>query len=250
MTRNPRIEHVKAKAHTRGDVREVGFRYLARLQPVVRHMHEVLRLHASDDESIHTAISQYVIALACQLETYFRDIFRFSIEYDSSYFDRSIQAYRPRLPSDQELAKEGVTRYDFVAESLTLQSAASISDALDLYFHSGGFRSAIESSRIIYAVPSRGARASNFPLSAFPDWWEDLKQIFDLRHELAHDANSTPDIDRGKVARLEALAVFLPQYVTMMVVFYSQLPTSNEAGSVPAILLVEDLLARDWEIIE
>ena len=99
-----------------------------------------------------------------------------------------------------------MTRYDFVAETLTLQSAVSISDALDLYFYPGGFRSAIESSRIIYAVPSRGARASNFPLSAFPGYWEDLKQIFDLRHELAHPS-STANRHFSRISSAGALQI-------------------------------------------
>lgn len=249
MVRHPKLENVKAKARTRGDVREVGISYMSRLYPIVHHMHEVLRLHAGNDVSIQTSIRHYVIALATHLETFFRDIFRFTLEQDVSFFDRIVQVHRLRLPTEQELAQEGITRYDFVAETLTLQSAGSIAEALDPLFAPAGFKAAVENTRLVYAIPSRSAVTHGFPLSAFPDWWKDFTQLFELRHELLHDANSTTCIERTYIARLESLAVILPQYVTLMVFTNGHSKTINmmEDG-LPAFLLVEDFLATDWEI--
>lgn len=248
MARNPKLEHVKAKVRTRGDVRDFGINYMSRLYPVVHHMHEVLRQHESDDASIRTSIRQYVIALASHLETFFRDILRFTLEQDASFFDRIVQVHRIRLPAEQDLEQEGITRYDFVTEALTLQSAGSVAGALDPFFLPDGFRAAVENMRLVYVVPSRSALAQGFPLSAFPNWWKDFTQLFELRHELVHDANTTSCVERSHIARLESLVVILPQYVTLMVFTKGHPETINKADAFPAILLVEDFLAIDWEV--
>jgi hypothetical protein len=248
MARNPKLEHIKAKVRTRGDVREVGISYFSRLYPIVFHMHEVLRLHAGNDTSIRTSIRQYVIALAGHLETFFRDIFRFALEQDVSFFDRIVQEHRLRVPEESVLAQEGVTRYDFVSEAMTLQSVGSIAGAFDLLFLPDGFRTSIETTRLAYAIPSRAALVHGFPLSAFPNWWQDLTQLFELRHELTHDANSTTCIEPSHIARLESLAVILPQYMTLMV-FTSGGTEANKADAIPAIFLIEDFLATDWKIV-
>ncbi|WP_417910772.1 hypothetical protein [Candidatus Electronema sp. PJ] len=248
MARNPKIEHIKAKVRTRGDLREVGTKYLSRLYPIVHHMHEVLRLHANDKASIQTSIHQYVITLASHLETFFRDVFRFALEYDVAFFDRILKEHRLRLPADGDLSQQGVTRYDFVAETMTLQSSESIANIFDSFFLPDGFRSFIENTQCVYGVPSRSAVTQGFPLSAFPSWWQDFTQIFELRHELVHDANSTLYIERQLIARLESLAVILPQYVVLMLLDRFNKKT-YKTDNVPAIFLVEDFLAKDWYIV-
>jgi hypothetical protein len=75
-----------------------------------------------------------------------------------------------------------------------------------------------------------------------------LNSLFDLRHEFVHDANSTTMLSRSDVARLESVAVILPQYVTMMVGAVRLAAVMRGVGSMPAMLLVEDLLATDWEV--
>jgi hypothetical protein len=249
MARTPRLEHVKAKVETRGDVREVGINYMFRLYPTLHHMHEGLRLYGSDTELVRTSIRQYLIALAGHLETFFRDIFRFILEDDVSFFHRTVQAHHLRLPPPQDLVALGITHYDYVAETLTLQSASSIAGALDLFFLPNGFRSAVESTQLVYAVPSQSAIGRGFPLSAFPEWWEDVSQLFELRHELIHDANSTSVGARPLIARLEAVAVMLPQYVTWMVLSAARPQESEKENPLPAMLLVEDFLAKDWQVV-
>jgi hypothetical protein len=147
------------------------------------------------------------------------------------------------------LAQEGVTRYDFVTEALTLQSAGSVAGALDPLFLPDGFRAAVENTRLRYAIPSKSTLAHGFPLSAFPNWWKDFTQLFELRHELVHDANSTSCVERSHIARLESLAVILPQYVTLMIFTNGHPEAINNTDAIPAILLVEDFLATDWEIV-
>lgn len=249
MVRNPKPKHVKAKVLTRGDVREVGINYLSRLYPIVHHMHEVLRLHTSDVISIQTSVHQYVVALASHLETFFRDTLRFALEQDALFFDRIVHAQHLRLPDEHQLAQAGVTRFDFAAEAFTLQSAESIASALDPLFAPNGFRAAVESSQFVYAIPSRSALGCGFPLSAFPNWWTDFSQLFELRHEFVHDANSKSSVEHKHIARLESLAVLLPQYVTLMILDAGPIDPANKTGMVPAMLLVEDFLAADWEIV-
>lgn len=249
MARNPRIEHVKAKAHTRGDVREVGIRYMSRLYPVVHHMHEVLRLHANNDASIQTSIGQYIVALVSHLETFFRDIFRYSLEGDASFFGNIVQLHRIKIPLEDVLEKEGFTIYDFVAEVLALQSAESVAKAFDPLFPPYGFRKSVENTRIVYTVPSRSALAQGFPVFAFPNWWGDFAQLFDLRHELIHDANATYCVERSRIAELESLAIILPQYVTLMVFAKVHPEIVDKSDGTAAILLVEDFLATDWLVI-
>ncbi len=248
MARNPKIEHIKAKVRTRGDIREVGTKYLSRLYPIVYHMHEVLRLHVNDKVSIQTGIHQYVIALASHLETFFRDTFRFTLEYDVDFFDRIVQLHRLRLPAEDDLIQKGVTRYDFVAETMTLQSSESIANTFYPFFSPDGFRSAIENTRLVYGLPSKSAITQGFPVSAFPNWWHDFTQLFELRHELVHDANSTLCIKRPLIAKLESLAVILPQYVVLMLVdrFNKKI---YKTDNIPAVFLVEDFLANDWYVV-
>lgn len=249
MARTPKLDHVKAKALARGDVHEIGTAYLSRLYPIVYHMHQVLHLHAGDNASLQTAKHQYVIALATHLETFFRDIFRYALENHQRLFDDVVRKHHLRIPSEPDLAARHVTRYDFVAESLTLQSATSIADALDPLFQPDGFRLAVERTQIEYAVPSRSALSRGFPTTAFPNWWEDFSTLFDLRHEFVHDANSTSIVSTSDVARLESLAVVLPQYVTMMIGAVRLVLLVPDSRHAAVMLLVEDLLATDWEVV-
>jgi hypothetical protein len=249
MVRTPKLEHVKTKAQTRGDVRAVGVNYLSRLYAIVRHMHEVLRVHGEDSALIQTSIQQYLIALASHLETFFRDVFRFALEHNTPFFDRTVQIHRLRLPPAQQLVEIGITRFDYVAETLTLQSASSIADALDPFFSPNSFRSAVENTQLVYVVPSRSVIGQGFPLTVFPGWWENLSQLFQLRHELIHDANSTFVVEWPVIERLEALAIMLPQYVTLMVFSFENLGAAEQENPLPAILIVDDFLAQDWQII-
>lgn len=248
MARSPRLNHVRSKVQSRGDVREVGWQYLSRLHPVVHHMHQVLRRHSTDTVSLEIGKRQYVIALAGHLETFFRDIFRYVLETDQRVYDEIIEKERIRVPAEHDLAVQGVTRHDFVAEALTLQSAGSIARALDPMFSPNGFRFAIEHTQHAYAVPAKSVCGRGFPLSVFPDWWQDLSKIFDMRHEFAHDANSTTSVSSVEMARLESLAVLLPQYVTMMVGAVRLVAAYPIHGELPAMLLVEDLLTEDWQM--
>jgi hypothetical protein len=212
-------------------------------------MHQVLHLHSDDKDSLQTGMRQYVIALASHLETFFRDVFRYALENDRRVYDQILQRERIRVPSEQELVSQGITRHDFVAETLTLQSAGSIASALDPLFPPRGFRIAVEQTQLEYAVPARSARGRGFPMSAFPDWWQDLSKIFELRHEFAHDANSTASMSASEMARLESLAVMLPQYVIIMAGAARLVAAGSAPGVLPAMLLVEDLLADDWQTV-
>ncbi|WP_437992294.1 HEPN domain-containing protein [Sorangium sp. So ce145] len=249
MARSPKLEHVRSKVQTRGDIREVGSKYLSRLHPVVHHMHQVLGRHSDDKSSLQIGTRQYVIALAGHLETFFRDIFRYILENNPEVYNQIVQGEHIRVPVERDLAAHGVNRHDFVAEAFTLQSAGSIASALDPLFSPKGFRFAVEHSQLEYAVPARSAMGRGFPLSAFPDWWQDLSKILDLRHEFAHDANSTASVDAFEMARLESLAVLLPQYVTIMVGAVRLVAGSPCHEELPVMLLVEDLLANDWQIV-
>lgn len=249
MARSPRLDHVRSKVQTRGDVREVGWQYLSRLYPVVHHMHQILHHLSTDTASLEIGKRQYVVAIAGHLETFFRDIFRYVLENDQCVYDQIVQTARIRVPAEHDLAVQGVTRHDFVAEALTLQSAESIASALDSMFSPNGFRFAIEHTQHTYAVPAKSACSRGFPLSVFPDWWQDLSKIFDMRHELVHDANSTAFVSSVEMARLESLAVLLPQYVTMMVGAVRLVAADPVHGELPAMLLVEDLLADDWQTV-
>ena len=190
-----------------------------------------------------------MIALASHLETFFRDIFRFTLEHNASFFERTVQAHRLRLPAEQQLVEMGGSRFDYVAETLTLQSVSSIGDAFDPLFRPDSFRWAVENTQLVYAVPSRSAIGKGFPLAAFPEWWENLSQLFQLRHELIHDANSTSVIERPVIARLESLAILLPQYVALMVVPNGNEEVGEQEEALPAMLLVEDFLAKDRQIV-
>ena len=259
MIRAPKFEQIKAKARTRGNILEVRISYLSRLYVIVHHMHEVLRLHAGNNTSIQHGIRQYVMDLAGHLETFFRDLFRFTLEQDASFFDRIVQAHHLKLPTEARLTQHGVSRYDFVAETLTLQSVGSIAIAFDPLFFPATFRNAVETSDILYAIPSRSGVARGFPLSAFPNWWDDFTRLFALSHAFDHDANSTTLVDRAEIARLESLAVILPQYVALMVPSHRSCGAEqarylvtggvDKADAIPVIFLVEDFLATDWEIV-
>lgn len=259
MIRAPKFEHIKAKARTRGDIREVRIRYLSRLYVIVHHMHEVLRLHAGNTTSIQHGIRRHVMDLAGHLETFFRDLFRFALEQDASFFDKIVQAHNLKLPTEARLTQYGVSRYDFVAETLTLQSASSVAEAFDPLFFPKTFRNAVETSDILYAIPSKSRVARGFPLSAFPIWWDDFTRLFALSHEFDHDANSTTLVDCSDIARLESLAIILPQYVALMVpshrscgpeqARYLVTDGLGKAAAIPVIFLVEDFLSTDWEIV-
>ena len=249
MARTPKIDHVRSKVQTRGDVREVGWQYLSRLYRVVYHMHQVLNRHSEDKVSLQISKQQYVVALACHLETFFRDIFRYVLENDQKVYNQIVQAELIRVPSERDLVAHGVTRFDFVAETLTLQSAGSIASALDPFFSPNGFRFAVEHTQHEYAVLTKSECGRGFPLSLFPDWWQDLSNIFEMRHEFTHDANSTASVTAQEIARLESLAVLLPQYVVMMVGAVRIVAVGPDHGKLPAMLLVEDLLSEDWEIV-
>jgi hypothetical protein len=93
-------------------------------------------------------------------------------------------------------------------------------------------------------VPARDAHTT---MKLWKNWQAQFSSIFTYRHSFVHNANKPCLIESSEIQSLEALALIVPQMTAELVARKFPVKGTMHINGRPVLLLVEDVIAEDWE---
>jgi hypothetical protein len=234
----------------RGDARGSVLNFLLNFSQYARFMREFLPMRAEKHDVLQVAMKTYIIGMAACLETFFRDLYLSILERNPSLTQQVLGA-NPRRDGNAAIQRylgEGVPLSELAAAQVSFQNAESIDRNLSVFFADKTFFKALGDFELLCAIP-RAKKPGLAQMKLFPDWQNHLARIFALRHEFAHDGNSKTVVDPQEMNSLETTAILICQMAGFLEPFGRGNLASSE-NTVPVLLLIADLIADDWEVVE
>ena len=240
---------IRKRRANRGPDPHYLMNFLENFSRSAKLMHSTLREFRSKDNLIQEAIRQYIIGMTTCLETFYRDLYVALLEADEALFKLLFDGDKrgARLARMQAIEPDKISLRELAAELVKFQNLSGIDHALSEVLRPVGYVAALTACSFRCSLPARPA-VNEFRL--WPDWQRAFSSIFDQRHEFVHDANRACTVQHREIAELETVALIVPQLTTFLVA--DQLgpvaPLLISNHSVPAILLIDDVIAEDWEL--
>jgi hypothetical protein len=245
------VDIIKARRATREEYPFL-LAFLRNFSRSAKLMRASLASFSAQASLLHESMRGYIVAMASCLETFYRDLYLYSLETDSQLLARSIGDFRDKY-SLAELYGAMVDKVSFAeiaADKAVFQNIGEIDRYLGRLFQPLGYLAALEAYEYKCWIPSRSATSACLRL--WSGWRADFAQIFSLRHLLVHDANAACAVSRSEMARLETVAILVPQMTAALI--RQRTRQGDEPGAQPivegVVLLVEDLIAEDWAVSE
>jgi hypothetical protein len=246
-----RTERLRSRRKNRASSPIYHLNFLCNFARSARLVHSSLKVFRADEDLLGEALRQYMISMTSCLETYFRDLFVALLEADKFLLQRLFE----RGKRAKQLAKLRATEpsdiptAELVGELIKFQNLFGIDQALSEVLHPLRYVDTLTSTEFACIIPSRSPKLASLRL--WPQWQSQFSGIFDHRHEFAHDANARSALSISEMPRIEATALIVPQLTTLLVAqrlgaTFSQLAIGD---LVPAVLLVDDLIADDWHVV-
>jgi hypothetical protein len=188
----------------------------------------------------------YIIGIAACLETFFRDLYLFRLQSDSALIQEVLteNGLRESINNLPKYLANGLPAEEFAAAQVSFQSAVAIDKNFAIFFGESFF-DALDQFELVCEVPA-SKQPGPARLKMLPGWRIDVDRVFSLRHEFAHDANSTTKVSIEEMRGIETTALLLCQ----MTGWFSELRSGRiyTSRDLPAVLLISDLIADDWEL--
>jgi hypothetical protein len=229
----------------RGDPQEFVLGFLVNYSAPARLMHSFLPPTKGKEDILQAAMRAYIIGIAACVETFLRDLYFFLLKRNPNLLLRALNDSNRRESANRlpRYLLAGVSAEEFAA-SASFQNAEAIDQNLSIFF-SASFFEILDQFELICDIPS--ARRTGPALLKLPPCWQaDLDRVFSLRHEFAHDANSKTQVRTEEMQRIETAALLICQIAALLPGIEPSIIASGR--SLPAILLVADLISDDWEI--
>ncbi len=229
--------------------------FLCSFSEAARLMHKVLETFRADSGLIAQAERAYIISIASCLETFYRDLLVYALARDEVSLSSVLQGIREKATAAEfhRLLRDGVSFPEIASSGVTFQSLAEIEAVMAYLFQPTGYLAALDSYHCDCLIPSRGGRA-RFNLDK--EWRADVERIFRERHALVHDANRKMTVVPHDLARLETVALLVPQLTTeLLAKRHAGKGTLRVEGEpslaeLPVLLLVKDVISDEWEITD
>jgi hypothetical protein len=238
---------LQRRAH-RGETRGYVINFLLNFSPYARFMRNFLPLPVDNQDVPQVAMKAYLIGMAACIETFFRDLYLHILERNPDLIQQAL-ASNSRRDSDAVITRRianGVPLSEIVAAQVSFQSGDAIDRNFSIFFPGSTFFGALDDFELDCAIPSAD-KPGLAHLKLFPRWRQELQRIFALRHEFAHDGNSKTIIKPQEMRTLETTAILICQMAGYLEPLRNGYGSSSVEG-VPAILLISDLIADDWEL--
>ncbi len=246
MRRTDRIRKLQA---SRGSSPAYLLNFLRNFAAPARLMHASIRAFRSDETLLRQSMRQYVIGIASCLETYYRDLYVALLQADQQLVRRPFERDRraSRLTKLRAAGPDDIPEAEWAAELAKFQNLLGIDQALSELLEPLGYVQALTSTDFPCVIPSR--RDDLACLRLWPEWQDQFSSVFDHRHEFVHDANKPCTLAPAEMARIESTALLVPQLTSVLMArqLSATAPLLAMEG-VPTILLVEDLVAGDWQV--
>lgn len=150
------------------------------------------------------------------------------------------------MPANQlsRYLADGVPVEEIAASRVSFQNSEAINRNISIFF-SVPFFEILDRFEAACHIPS--ARKSGPARFVLPRCWQtDLARVFSLRHEFAHDANSTTQVSAAEMQSMETTVLLTCQAAVLLPGI--EAPILVSSSQLPVILLIEDLVSEDWEI--
>lgn len=251
MTKISYADRLRIQQANRGDQPEYLLKYLLNVSFSARLMHSTLNNHRRQKNLVLQATRQYLIGLTSCLETFYRDLYiallandpsKLAVVLADSSAKRTFDRLRGTAPGD-------ISDYEVAADLAKFQNLRGVDKALSWLFAPATYLEALGAETFYCVIPSRRPGMAEFKLHI--GWQDTLSQLFETRHRFVHDASHPSEMDLKEVAAMEAIAVVVPQITSLLISNRSGTSTwTTSTQQLPALVLIEDLVADDWEIVD
>lgn len=199
---------------------------------------------------LNTAYRQYCILLISCWETFFRDVFVLVHTKDEELLKQlvvTLKNYHEAL----HLKPDDISSSELVSKCFNFQNIDDLNNAFSTLIGSDFLDYVCK--QVIPSCAIKGKHTTNFSIEGlFADWREILTNGFTIRHNVVHDANYRPIFDIKMIQKVEALFLLIPQVATYFIATRFNLPlicmVSGDCNFGPALFVVNDILADDWEV--
>ena len=242
---------------SRNNIENYSFNFL---NNIFRHsalMHKIIKINR-ESNLIEVATSQYLISLVSCWETFFRDTFVFIVSKDANFRKEIIELIGVKQEIVENLEHDNFIA-DFLSKSFNFQNFEDIESAFSPILKKEMFKKI--GNYKFFHLGLNARIATNFCYEEiFPNYIETIKQVYEERHKITHDANYRSNLGIDLIQKAEALFVVFPQLFTVWMSDKMHLPlTTNEnevQGSVkqnefivPYIFTINEILSTDWVVV-
>lgn len=244
MSLNPNI--LKAFKESRGEPISYLQNFIINISTSAQLMHAVLREFRTNEAIFKEACKNYIISLTSCLETFYRDLYVFVLEKDPESLKLILPELREKvsLAEVHALLESGFSFAEITSTRVNFQNLEQVECFFSKIFRPTGYLGTMDAFELECFIISKMVRAK---IRLPENWRSKLSQLLMKRHEYVHNANSKFTLTSSEMAETEALVLLLVQLTSHCMAQKFGGKSALHLGEFPAILLVDDLLADDWE---
>lgn len=256
------IQELSELQITRNKIEEFLNNFITNSSRYVIFMHEILEKKPSK-EQIVVPISQYIVSLVTCWETYFRDLFVFLSVNDKQFCDDVIRLNNISI-NENELNRNGLITGEYISKFFNFQNFKDTETAFSSLYENESFFKAIGGYKRPFVL-MRKRTISKISLNSLnQSWYEILKDFFEIRHKIVHDANFRIKLTNSFISQAESICILLPQIVgqyvlerynftrTIIDIKNGVIRNTSESDNeeIGYIFTVQDMLAKDWIVVD
>ncbi len=251
------IKQMLELRHSRNNIEHYNFNFLINISRYAALIHRIIEIRL-EEELFKVAVSQYLVCLVSCWETFFRDTFLFITSNDEDFRKKISSLVGIKSDAlDENLYNELLSKY------FNFQNFDDIESSFSPIFVGNMFFTITN-----YVFPHLGINgqiAGDFCYeSVFPNSLDSVKQVYEERHKIVHDANYRHILHNKFVQQIEATFIIFPQIFTIWMSEKYNLPlmatTINVQNSnnnlveqteisVPYLFTIKEMLSTDLEIV-
>lgn len=235
----------------RNKIDEYLVNFLINFSQYARLMHKMLKEKENKD-LIKVSTCQYLSSLVTCWETFFRDITVYITSIDSHVKDEILLKLKLKNSEIEDIEAD-IKIHEYLSKCFNFQNLTDVRSALFPLFNADLF-SVVTSYRFLNPSTS-GSQENLFCIELmYPDYSNVLDKVFELRHQIVHDANAVKGItfDGEFIQKFEYIFLFIPQVLSMLLCNKYKLPRivfEDNGKSYHYIASVGDLIADDWYVV-
>ncbi len=212
------LSHLKT---TRTTFNDFSSSFLLNASKRYNLMHKVLKEKElnKDKDTIYIAAGQYVSSLVTCWETFFRDIFVYAVEGNSSLKLKIEKLIIQKGMSTDELKNAHLTLGDYGSKQYNFQELSDTCNALNFLLNDTKdcVTEFIDYSidKVVFSSPSFILYWLQEQKDIAEELYSILEQGFEIRHKTIHDANFIFEFDSNFINAFEDCMIIFPQLISI-----------------------------------
>lgn len=243
--------------NSRNNVEDYSFNFLNNIYRHSLLIHELIKIRLKTN-LLEVAISQYLISLVSCWETFFRDTFVFIASKDASFRKEIIKLVGVKQEVVESLERDNLMA-EFLSKSFNFQNFEDLETSFSPIFKKQMFTTI--GNHMFLHLGLNGQVATNYCYETIlPNYIESIKQVYEERHKITHDANYRSNLGVDLIQKAESSFVVFPQLFTVWISDKMHLPLTTTNNKVegsekqsefvaPYIFTINDILSTDWVVV-